>query len=63
MGLNVLLIQLSIGDYTSKLTGTKGVVGSGGLGAGTPGKIPEWVTFWPPGPLVHYNKLTKFRNV
>src|SRR6218665_2662077 len=23
---------------------------------------PEWVTFWPPGPLVHYYKLTKFRN-
>ena len=24
---------------------------------------PEWVIFWPPGPLVHYNKLIKFRNV
>ena len=36
--------------------------------AGTPGKSrwagpPEWVIFWLPGPLAHYNKLTKFRNI
>ena len=24
---------------------------------------PEWVIFWLQGPLAHYNKLTKFRNV
>src|SRR6218665_3376243 len=24
---------------------------------------PEWVIFWPPGPLVHYNKLIKFRSL
>jgi len=41
---------------------TASILHSGGLGRRDTGP-PEWVIFWLPGPLAHYNKLTKFRNV